>query len=154
MKMRFTLNDDYAGISGLVNCGAGIVDLDKDVVDGLYESTVPTVQQTLAELRGGSAGRVFTSVIVKDDGTTAPVELEPIPDKPVLRTSTEAAAEFEARAQTAQPQAPNAGTGYDALPTDDLEAIIAAKGLPVPTNATHAELAEILDQSDATDDAV
>lgn len=154
MKMRFTFNDEYAGVGGVVNCGGTLVDLAKDVVDGLYESEVPTVQQTLSELRGRD-GRVFTSVIVNEDGTTAPVELEPIPEKPVLRTPTEAAAELEAQAQDAPPTAPNTGTNYDALPIAELKAIIVAKGLPVPSNVTtKAEMVEILDQADATNDAV
>jgi hypothetical protein len=148
VKMRFTINDGYEGVSGLVNCGKLVINLATDVVDGVYESAVPVVQQTLSELRGGN-GRVFSAVIVKADGTTSPVDLEPIPAKMPTRSSTEAALEMEHKVQaTPGATGPNLGTGYSALPESELKLMIQAKGLPIPDNAQKAELVEILAQSE------
>lgn len=144
-KMRFTINDEFAGVKGLVNCGKQIIDLGADVNNGVIESEVPVVQQTLANLLGKS-GRVFRSEIVNDDGSTQDVELQPVVTHAQGRNPAEVAAEMEANKR---PQAPDAGTGYEALPVEELTTLIQGHGLPVPTNADKAELVQILEEADA-----
>ena len=147
MLMRFTLNaPEYAGVKGLVNCGSTIVDLGSDLTDGVYETHAPVEQQMLAELRGKN-GRVFKSELVNPDGSTQAVALEPIPEKTVGRNPAEVAAQLELAAQRKGPQAPDK-SGYDALPDAELKTLIENHGLPVPTDANHAELVEILDSAD------
>ena len=151
MKMRFTLNDGYDNLKGLVNCGRSIIDLGADLQDGMIESEDPHVQQTLAELRGKS-GRIFTSMLIKSDGTVEPVPLEPIPSKPAERDPAEVAAQLEASQQAGKlpaPPRPLSNPGYDSLPDAELTALIKARGLPVPTDVNHEELVGILDAADA-----
>lgn len=150
MKMRFTLNAaEYAGVSGLVNCGKTIVNLAEDVKDGIYESEKPFEQQMLAELRGKN-GRVFRSEIVNPDGSTSEVKLEPVPIKTVGRNPAEVAAQLELQQQRRAPEVPHPdASGYEALPEAELKKLIQGKGLPVPTDTDKAGLIDILDQADA-----
>jgi hypothetical protein len=148
MKMRFSVNEEYANVSGVVNCGSRIVNLADEVKDGVIESDVPAVQQILAELRG-THGRIFKSIIVNDDGTTRELELPEIVQHQEGRNPSDVVAGLAATETQQAQQTPNASGGYDSLPDTELKSLIQQRGLPVPADAEKAELVEILDQADA-----